>query len=216
MAVQDDLECLLDDDDSNTSIFKSKRRSERHVRTPGFKESNVHNLVTYDHTNIRRKTGDGRRGWNLNEIDVTKREFVGSRQAGFCRRSKTFRWTTAMSEPVISYWSEGSLLCEIRWHRLGTTLRNLERLFRAGQHWILEKWRRINCKQYSKENTKIRETFLSTGTSSRRRCQYQEGKEARECCNNKQNKANRCFLYYKMFRLSRTLSGLGGPTNFIH
>ena len=35
--------------------------------------------------------------------------------------------------------------------------------------------------------------FLGTGTSSRRRCQYQEGKEARECCNNTQNKASRCF-----------------------
>ena len=35
--------------------------------------------------------------------------------------------------------------------------------------------------------------FLGTGTSSRRTCQYQEGKEARECCNNTQNKSNRCF-----------------------
>ena len=35
--------------------------------------------------------------------------------------------------------------------------------------------------------------FLGTGTSSRLRCQYQVGKEARECCNNAQNKANRCF-----------------------
>ena len=34
-----------------------------------------------------------------------------------------------------------------------------------------------------------------TGTSSRRRCQYQEGKEARECCNNAQNKATRCFCF---------------------
>ena len=35
--------------------------------------------------------------------------------------------------------------------------------------------------------------FLGTGTGSRRRCQYQEGKEVRDCCNNTQNKTNRCF-----------------------
>ena len=29
--------------------------------------------------------------------------------------------------------------------------------------------------------------FLGTGTSSRRGCQYQEGKEARECCNHALN-----------------------------
>ena len=39
-----------------------------------------------------------------------------------------------------------------------------------------------------------------TGTSSRRRCQYQEGKEARECCNNTQNKANRCFCTTILFK----------------
>ena len=39
-----------------------------------------------------------------------------------------------------------------------------------------------------------------TGTSSRRRCQYQEGKEARECCNNTQNNANRCFCTAILFK----------------
>ena len=42
--------------------------------------------------------------------------------------------------------------------------------------------------------------FLGTGTSSRRGCQYQEGKEARECCNNAQNKANRCFCTTILFK----------------
>ena len=32
--------------------------------------------------------------------------------------------------------------------------------------------------------------FLGIGTSSRRRCQYQDGKEARKCCNNTQNCSN--------------------------
>ena len=41
--------------------------------------------------------------------------------------------------------------------------------------------------------------FLGTRTNSRRRCQYQEGKEARECCNNAQNKANRCFCTTILF-----------------
>ena len=36
--------------------------------------------------------------------------------------------------------------------------------------------------------------FLGTGKSSRRRCQYQEGKEARECCNNKQNQIQSLLL----------------------
>ena len=43
--------------------------------------------------------------------------------------------------------------------------------------------------------------FLGSGTSSRRRCQYQEGKEARKCCNNTQNKANRCFCTTILFKL---------------
>ena len=43
--------------------------------------------------------------------------------------------------------------------------------------------------------------FLGIGTSSRRRCQYQEGEEARKCCNNTQNKANRCFCNVRIARL---------------
>ena len=42
--------------------------------------------------------------------------------------------------------------------------------------------------------------FLGTGTSSRRRFQYQEGKEGRECCNNAQNTANRCFCTTIQFK----------------
>ena len=42
--------------------------------------------------------------------------------------------------------------------------------------------------------------LLGTGTSSRRGCQYQEGKEARECCNNAQTKANRCFCTTILFK----------------
>ena len=48
-------------------------------------------------------------------------------------------------------------------------------------------WWRIIWKQCSKTNTVIRETIWIPETSSRRRCQYQEGKEARESCNNAQN-----------------------------
>ena len=42
---------------------------------------------------------------------------------------------------------------------------------------------------------------LRTGTSSRRRCQYQEGQEARNCCDNTKNKANRCFCTTILFKL---------------
>ena len=42
--------------------------------------------------------------------------------------------------------------------------------------------------------------FLGTGTSSRRGCQYQEGKEARECCNHAQNKENHCFCVTILFK----------------
>ena len=42
--------------------------------------------------------------------------------------------------------------------------------------------------------------FLGTGTSWRRRCQYEEGKEARECCNITQNKANRSFCTTILFK----------------
>ena len=70
--------------DSNTSIFKSRDAVNDTVRTLGFKDSNVNNLVTSDQTNIIRKTENGRRSLILNEIDATRCEFVGSRQVGFC------------------------------------------------------------------------------------------------------------------------------------
>ena len=38
--------------------------------------------------------------------------------------------------------------------------------------------------------------FLDTRTSSRRRCQYQEGEELRKCC----NKADRCFCTTTLFK----------------
>ena len=77
-----DFECLLDHDGFKHTDIQIQRRSERHGRTPGFKYSNVNNLVTSDQTNSR--TEDGRRSVILNEIDATRCEFVGSRQDGFC------------------------------------------------------------------------------------------------------------------------------------
>ena len=52
------------------------------------------------------------------------------------------------------------------------------------------------------QQTEHRDTrdLLDTGTSSRRRWQYQEGQEARECCNNVQNKSNRCFCTTILFK----------------
>ena len=82
--MQGDFECLLDSDGFKHTDIRIQRRSERHGRTPGFNDSNVNNLVTSDQTNIRRRTGDGRRSFILNEIDATRCEFVESRQVGFC------------------------------------------------------------------------------------------------------------------------------------
>ena len=79
--MQDDLECLLDDERFKHINIQIQRRSERHVRAPEFKDSNVNNLVTSDQA-------DGRRSWVLNEIDVTRREFVGTRQVGFAKAVK--------------------------------------------------------------------------------------------------------------------------------
>ena len=78
MAMQGDFDGFKHAD------IQIQRRSERHGRTPGFKYSNVNDLVTSDLTNIRREMGDGRRSLILNEIDATRCEFVGSRQVGFC------------------------------------------------------------------------------------------------------------------------------------
>ena len=82
--MQGDFECLLNNDGFKHTDIQIQRRSERHERTPGFKDSNANNLVTSDQTNIRRKMEEGRRSWILNEIDATRREFVGPRQVGFC------------------------------------------------------------------------------------------------------------------------------------
>ena len=73
----------MDKDGFKHTEIQIQRRRERHGRTLGFNDANVNNLVTSDQTNIRRKTGDGRRSLILNEIDATRGEFVGSRQVGF-------------------------------------------------------------------------------------------------------------------------------------
>ena len=52
MAMQGDFECLLNKDGFEHTDIQIQRRSERYGRTPGFKDSNVNNLVTTDQTNI--------------------------------------------------------------------------------------------------------------------------------------------------------------------
>ena len=57
MTMQD--ECLLTIDIFKHIDIQIQRRSEQQGRTPGFKDSNMNNFVTFDQTNIRRKTEDG-------------------------------------------------------------------------------------------------------------------------------------------------------------
>ena len=45
MTMQGDFECLLDDDGLKHINTQIQRRSERQGRTPGFKDSNLNNLV---------------------------------------------------------------------------------------------------------------------------------------------------------------------------
>ena len=44
--------------------------------------------------------------------------------------------------------------------------------------------------------------FLFSGTSSRRRCQNQEGKEARTCCNKTQNKTQSLLLNHNIVQIA--------------
>ena len=94
------------------------------------------------------KTEDGRRKTELDsEWDWRNKAWICWTKTGWILLKRRNIW------PVVS--------CEFV-HRLGTTLRNLKRRFRAGPLWMLEEWRiwrRINGKQYSKGNTEIRETF---------------------------------------------------------
>ena len=67
---------------------------------------------------------------------------------------------------------------------------------------MLEKYKNLVTDQLEAiQQRERRDTrdFLGTGTSSRRGCQYQEGKEARGCCN-AQNKATRCFGTTMLFK----------------
>ena len=153
MTMQD--ECLLDNDRHKNIDIQIQRRSERQGKTPGFKDSNMNNFETFDQTNIRLKTEDGVGFWmrltqqGVNSFTQNRLEFAEAAK----------QWTNLVN----SYYFQGSLPWEIRWHKLGTTFRNLERQFWAGQHWILETrriWWWINWKHYSEGNTEIRETFL--------------------------------------------------------
>ena len=57
--MQGDFECLLDNDGFKHIETQIQRRSERHGRTPGFKDSNVNNLVIKPILDGRRETEDG-------------------------------------------------------------------------------------------------------------------------------------------------------------
>ena len=65
----------------------------------------------------------------------------------------------------------------------------------------VQDWNLVTDPLEAVQQRKHRDTrdVLGTGTSSRRRCQYQEGQEARECCKNTQNKYNRCFCTTILF-----------------
>ena len=63
---------FVDNDGFKHTDIQIQRRSERYGRTPGFKVSNLNNLVTTDQTNIRRKMEDGRGSLILNQVDTTR------------------------------------------------------------------------------------------------------------------------------------------------
>ena len=144
MAVQGDFECLLDGDGFKHFDIQIQRRSERHGRTPGFKDWKLRSdlmMKTETMSTPRRRVqdatsvwSDGRRSLILNKIDATRCKSGASRQVGFCWSSETLgQWSSQWASLVDSFLSQWSLPCEIRWHRLGTALRNL--------HDSIECWR---------------------------------------------------------------------------
>ena len=63
---------------------------------------------------------------------------VWTKTGWICRSSETFgQWSGQWASLVNSCLSQWSVPYETRWHRSGTTLRNLKRRFRAAQHWML-------------------------------------------------------------------------------
>ena len=130
-----DFEWWLDDEGFKHIDIQIQRRSERHGRTLGFKDSNVNNLVTFDQTNIRRKTGDGRRSLILNEMTQQSANLMAQDKLDFAEAAKHLASCPANERAFVnSNLSQGSPPCEIRWCSSGTTLRNLKCRFRAGQH----------------------------------------------------------------------------------
>ena len=191
MAMWGDLECLLDNDEFKHTDIQIQRRRARHGITLGFKDSHVRNLVT-DQTNMRRKTE-----FDSERDGCNTCEFGGSRQVGFCWSSKTFgQRSSQWASLVNSYLSPKKLTVRDSIMQNGNNTSKSEvsiqskTALNAGEMETL-----VTDQLEAVQQKELRDTreFLGTGTSSRRRCQYEEGKEARECYNNTKNKANRCF-----------------------
>ena len=195
--------------DPNTPIFKSKDAVNE--RTPGFKDSNLNNLVTSDQINIGRKTGDGRRSSILNKIDATRFRsvYLGQRwiKTGWILLKQRNIWPVVQptTEPCEFVFVPRKLTVRDSVTQIGN---NTSKSEASIQSWTaLNVGEMDNLAMDQLETVQQREhrdtrDFLGTGTSSRRRCQYQEGKEARKCCNDTQNKAN-CCLYYIIVQIAR-------------
>ena len=210
LATQGDFECLLNSDGFKHTDSQIQRRSERYGRTPGFKGSNVNNHVTTDQSFFKRKTGDGRRSLILNQIDATRFRSVclGQRwiKTGWILLKRRNMWPVVqpMSEPGEFVFVPRNLTVRDSVAQIGNNTSNSEALIQSRTALNAGEVENVATDQLEavqqREHRDTRE-FPGTGTSSRRRCQYQEGREARECCNNTQNKANRCFCTTILFKL---------------
>ena len=193
--------------DPNTPMFKSKDAVNE--RTPGFKNSNLNNLVTSDQITIGRKTGDGRRSSILNKMNATRFRSVclGQRwiKTGWILLKQRNIWPLVQptTEPCEFVFVPRKLTVRDSVTQIGN---NTSKSEASIQSWTaLNVGETDNLAMDQLETVQQREhrdtrDFLGTGTSSRRGCQFQEGKEARNCCNNTQNKANRCFCTTLLFK----------------
>ena len=162
MAMQGDFECLWNNDGFKHTDIQIQRRSERHGRTPGFKDSNVNNLMTIDQTNIRGSL-------ILNQIDATRFRSVCLGQRWIktswilLRKQNIWPMVQPMSElgefvfvPKKLTVRDSVMQIGNNTSKSGASSQSRDSI-ECWEKWRI--WRRINWKQYSKENTETRETF---------------------------------------------------------
>ena len=170
------------------------------------------NLATTDQTNIIRKMEDGRRSLILNPIDVTRFRSVclGQRwiKTGwiFLKRQNIWPMVQPMSELGEFVSVSGKFAVRDSVTQIGNNTSKSETSIQSRTASNVGEMENLATDQLEavqqREHRDTRD-FLGTGTSSSRRCQYQEENKRANVASIRTTKRIVAFLYYNIVQITR-------------